>query len=95
MKESANIAIVENEKSSDELSTDNDYSASSNKSIHGYENGSNGCGGQVPPKPLPRTSRNNSVSSDQGFVMIGDEITPRPVAKPRSTSISYKVYFLF
>lgn len=68
------------------------------KNGHSAENGSNGASGTVPPKPLPRTSRTNSVSSvsslssDQGFVMIGDEITPRPVAKPRTTATSYKVH---
>lgn len=59
-------------------------------SKNGYENGSNN--GQTPPKPLPRTSRNNSVSSDQGFVMVGDEIQSRPIAKPRNISnTGYKV----
>lgn len=68
------------------------------KNGHSAENGSNGASGTVPPKPLPRTSRTNSVSSvsslssDLGFVMIGDEITPRPVAKPRTTATSYKVH---
>lgn len=95
IKEAANIAAhIENDNGDQLSSTDYEYSTASNKLAQGNENGSNGCG-QVPPKPLPRTSRNNSVSSDQGFVMIGDEITPRPVAKPRSTSISYKVYILF
>lgn len=60
---------------------------------NGHSNNENGSSGQIPPKPLPRTSRNNSVSSDQGFVMIGDEITPRPVAKPRNiASTTYKVH---
>lgn len=69
-----------------------------------YKNGSSDSGtnvvnssvGVIPPKPMPRTSRNNSISSDQGSVVFGsddfaDKIN-RPVAKPRTTN-SYKVLF--
>ncbi|XP_058442942.1 coronin-7 isoform X2 [Malaya genurostris] len=46
----------------------------------------------TPPKPLPRTSRNNSVS-DQ-LSVVSDEIpvvpAPRPVARPRTTATGYK-----
>lgn len=51
-----------------------------------YQNGS------IPPKPLPRTSRTNSVS-DQGNDEIsnGSNGGSRPVAKPRTTASSYKV----
>lgn len=69
----------------------------------------NGCGdngsslatvvGAIPPKPLPRTSRNNSISSDQGTVLVstsddslGSEKVTRPVAKPRTSATSYKVH---
>lgn len=60
------------------------------------ENG-NTCGNAVPPKPLPRTSRNNSISSLSSEQGNTEESTgPRPVAKPRTTASSYKVYlYLF
>lgn len=55
--------------------------------------------GVIPPKPLPRTSRNNSISSDQGSVHVstsddslGSDKMARPVAKPRTTTTSYKVH---
>lgn len=59
---------------------------------NGHSNGSNG--GTTPPKPLPRTSRNNSVS-EQGTTPVTPAALPddsigRPVARPR-TSASYKV----
>lgn len=47
----------------------------------------------VPPKPLPRTSRTNSVS-DQGQEEINNGINgsiPRPAPRPRTTAGSYKV----
>lgn len=57
--------------------------------------------GVIPPKPLPRTSRNNSISSDQGSVQVstsddsmGSDKMIRPVAKPRTTSTSYKVHII-
>lgn len=68
-------------------------------------NGSNGSNGTevngkhqngtvtVPPKPLPRTSRTNSVS-DQGQEEINNGINgsiPRPAPRPRTTAGSYKV----
>lgn len=48
--------------------------------------------GSIPPKPLPRTSRTNSVS-DQGNDEInnGSNGGNRPIAKPRTTTSSYKV----
>lgn len=49
----------------------------------------------VPPKPLPRTSRNNSISSlsSEHSISIANPVeeTVRPVAKPRTTTTSYKV----
>ncbi len=50
-------------------------------------------GHTTPPKPLPRTSRNNSVSEQGNGVVLTEEIVdkiPRPVARPRTTT-SYKV----
>lgn len=50
-------------------------------------------GHTTPPKPLPRTSRNNSVSEQGNGVVATEEIVdkiPRPVARPRTTT-SYKV----
>lgn len=51
-------------------------------------------GHTTPPKPLPRTSRNNSVSEQgNGVVLTEAEIVDkihRPVARPRTTT-SYKV----
>ncbi|XP_038104714.1 coronin-7 isoform X1 [Culex quinquefasciatus] len=46
----------------------------------------------TPPKPMPRTSRNNSVS-EQLSGAAGDEpvvAAPRPVARPRTTATGYK-----
>lgn len=52
----------------------------------------------IPPKPLPRTSRNNSVSSlsSEHSISIANPIeeSGRPVAKPRTTTTSYKVQHL-
>ncbi|XP_055618572.1 coronin-7 isoform X2 [Toxorhynchites rutilus septentrionalis] len=49
-------------------------------------------GEMTPPKPMPRTSRNNSVSEQLSGA--GDEIqvvpAPRPIARPRTTSTGYK-----
>lgn len=61
--------------------------------------GSNANGNDiVPPKPLPRTSRNNSVSSLSSEQSVSISSNPiedcnvRPVAKPRTTTTtSYKV----
>lgn len=52
-------------------------------------------GHTTPPKPLPRTSRNNSVSEQGNGVVLTEELNdksifPRPVARPRTTT-SYKV----
>lgn len=85
----------------------NDVDCSKNPSIesestanNNYKNGNiagaNANGNEVvPPKPLPRTSRNNSVSSisSEHSISISNAIeeTARPVAKPRTTATSYKV----
>lgn len=58
------------------------------KEAIGYIKNGHGTNGTTPPKPLPRTSRNNSVS-EQG-TGVADDGTPRPVARPR-TSATYKV----
>lgn len=88
---------------SDEFDNDSGNQSDNNNSYkngHGNGNGNNNSG-PVPPKPLPRTSRNNSISSissDQGTALsvaaavIDDTIGGvRPVAKPRTTTVSYKV----
>lgn len=73
---------------------ENDAFANNNNK---YDNGNTEVA--TPPKPLPRTSRNNSVSSLSSEYGIGapannanDEIA-RPVAKPRTTTTNYKVHF--
>ena len=92
---------VKNEKAALEECLDNDCKnmaagddsnseEDASRSDHSAGNGA-GTPGSVPPKPMPRTSRNNSTCSDQGFIMLGDEVTPRPVAKPRTSASSYKV----
>lgn len=95
-----NVDVIDNNTNiddDDDLNEDEllpvDVHANAMPAKNGHDNGRNA---QVPPKPLPRTSRNNSVSSDQGFVMVGDEIQLRPVAKPRNmATTSYKVHLLF
>lgn len=67
---------------------------------NGSSNGSSEINGKhqngsvtVPPKPLPRTSRTNSVS-DQGQEEINNGVNgsiPRPAPRPRTTAGSYKV----
>lgn len=88
-----NTNIDDDARIDDQLTPIDLYSNVASEKI-GHENGgSNGNSGHAPPKPMPRTSRNNSVSSDQGFVMIVDEIQSRPVAKPRNiTTTGYKVH---
>lgn len=61
--------------------------------------GANANGNEaIPPKPLPRTSRNNSLSSlssEHSLSIVANTIedsTGRPVAKPRTTTTSYKVH---
>lgn len=87
---------------SDEFDNDSGNQSDNNNSYkngHGNGNGNNNSG-PVPPKPLPRTSRNNSItsiSSDQGAALsvaaVNDDTVGgvRPVAKPRTTTASYKV----
>lgn len=64
------------------------------KNGNAYGGNANG-NDSIPPKPLPRTSRNNSVSSlsSEHGISIANPIeeTGRPVAKPRTTTTSYKV----
>lgn len=64
------------------------------KNENAYAGNSNG-NEAVPPKPLPRTSRNNSISSlsSEHSISIANPVeeTTRPVAKPRTTTTSYKV----
>lgn len=83
-EEQRSASIQNSEKSfSDE---ENKSSESDNGS---YKNG-HGTNGSTPPKPLPRTSRNNSVS-EQGTVLPEDTSNgSRPVARPR-TAATYKV----
>lgn len=74
-------------------------STANNNYKNGNQYGGNNANGNeiIPPKPLPRTSRNNSVSSlssEHGISIAPnpiDESTVRPVAKPRTTTTSYKV----
>lgn len=85
---------------SDEFDNESGNQSDNNNSYkNGHGNGNNNSGA-VPPKPLPRTSRNNSISSissDQGAALsiatvIDDTVGGvRPVAKPRTTTASYKV----
>ena len=48
----------------------------------------------TPPKPMPRTSRNNSVSEQLSGAGADEPqvvAAPRPVARPRTTATGYKV----
>lgn len=81
---------IQSRSSESELTTvakNNNYNNGNTYGTNGNEN--------VPPKPLPRTSRNNSVSSlssEQGISISNPiEEIARPVAKPRTTTTSYKV----
>ncbi|XP_031625117.1 coronin-7 isoform X2 [Contarinia nasturtii] len=72
-------------------------STANNNYKNGNQYGGNNANGNdiIPPKPLPRTSRNNSVSSlssEHGISIANpiDETPVRPVAKPRTTTTSYK-----
>lgn len=86
---------------SDEFDNDSGNQSDNNNSYkNGHGNGNGNNSGPVPPKPLPRTSRNNSISSissDQGAALsvaaANDDTVGgvRPVAKPRTTTASYKV----
>lgn len=93
---------------SDEFDNDSGNQSDNNNSYkNGHGNGNGNNSGPVPPKPLPRTSRNNSISSissDQGAALsvaaaaANDDTVVggvRPVAKPRTTTASYKVANLF
>lgn len=90
-----NDEIIDNNDCDNQLdgsaSMINTINNNNHKNGHGMDSVNNG--GTVPPKPLPRTSRNNSISSlssDQGTLTCTDE-SGRPVAKPRSNTASYKV----
>lgn len=75
----------------DQLTKSNDSDSAANNN---YKNGNsygNGNSEVVPPKPLPRTSRNNSVSSLSSEHGAAIEEPSRPVAKPRTTT-TYKVF---
>lgn len=85
---------------SDEFDNDSGNQSDNNNSYKNGNGNGNKNSGQVPPKPLPRTSRNNSISSissEQGTALsvaaVDDDMIGgvRPVAKPRTTTASYKV----
>lgn len=94
-----NIQNSNNEEISDVDSGKNLSIESESTANNNYKNGNfsaNANGNEVvPPKPLPRTSRNNSVSSisSEHSISISNVIeeAARPVAKPRTTTTSYKV----
>lgn len=111
-----NIQNSNSEEISDVETTTRQSSESESTTVanNNYKNGNitygtNANGNDIiPPKPLPRTSRNNSVSSlsSEHSISISsnpiEETTVRPVAKPRTTTTSYKVqhhrlffYFFF
>lgn len=76
--------------------------ANANANVNAYSGGSTNANGNetIPPKPLPRTSRNNSVSSlssEHSLTIANtiEESAGRPVAKPRTTTTSYKVHLLY
>lgn len=99
-----NIQNSNNEEINDaELRNRSNDAESTTVANNNYKNGNthsgNGNGNEViPPKPLPRTSRNNSVSSlsSEHSISISNAVedTARPVAKPRTTTTSYKVQHL-
>lgn len=74
------------EKTDDEKSCENE-------SFDFHENGTNGCGTAIPPKPLPRTSRTNSMTESNSIEEMLTSPTPRPQPKPRTTA-TYKVRLL-
>lgn len=82
-----------NSEEFDYKSRTNEYETAANNN---YKNGNSEA--IIPPKPLPRTSRNNSVSSlssESGSLSAVNanvlDDANRPVAKPRTTTTSYKV----
>lgn len=96
-----NIQNSNNEQTIDvEIRSPANESESSTVANNNYKNG-NTYGGNangnetIPPKPLPRTSRNNSISSlsSEHSISIANPIEEfgRPVAKPRTSTTSYKV----
>lgn len=94
-KEDAEKQLRKEEQRSSNIQNNSEksFSDEENKSSESdggsYKNG-HGSNGSTPPKPLPRTSRNNSVS-EQGTVLPEDTSNgSRPVARPR-TAATYKV----
>lgn len=97
--EVGNDENIQNSNSFDAQNKTRSNELDSATNIHCKNGNSYGNGNTevVPPKPLPRTSRNNSISSlssEQG-VNAAIEESNRPVAKPRTTTTatatSYKV----
>lgn len=89
----------------DELDNENEVCSNEiiGKNNQNNDNGNVGCvgvgsgiGSIVPPKPLPRTSRNNSVSSissEQGALTANSDESIYPRPKPRTTTATaYKVF---
>lgn len=91
------INDVEITRDAESTSVANNNYKNGNNTTYGSNANANG-NDSIPPKPLPRTSRNNSVSSlsSEQSVSISsnpiEECNVRPVAKPRTTTTtSYKV----
>lgn len=94
--ECENNENIENSNDDQKPNEINSIANNNHKCDDEYSNGNNEV--VMPPKPLPRTSRNNSVSSlssEYGFgtsANVNEDIG-RPVAKPRTTTTNYKVQF--
>lgn len=110
-EEDLNENINEDDEEIDEFEKNDEViksgSLDKSDSIETPENNSDGSdvnsgkyhqnGTSVPPKPMPRTSRTNSVS-DQGNEELTatstngtNVIVSRPIARPRTTASGYKV----
>lgn len=90
---------VDDEKNNSE-SNGNGHSSSNNDSLEEEDKGlesppssENECNGNMkqvaPPKPLPRTSRTNSLAESNSMEEVALSPTQRPLPKPRTTA--YKV----
>lgn len=90
---------VDDEKNSSE-SNGNGHSSSNNDSLEEEDKGMDSppsseteCNGNLkqitPPKPLPRTSRTNSLAESNSMEEVVLSPTQRPLPKPRTTA--YKV----
>lgn len=90
---------------SESITIANNNYTNPNANMNACSGGGGGGGGanangneSIPPKPLPRTSRNNSMtslSSEHSLTIVANTIEDsigRPVAKPRTTTTSYKVH---